>query len=99
MKFLFAILFFVITIVLARHAVAQQICAERIGVLKQLAKTHQEAPVALGITGSGQVVELLTSDKGTWTIIVTNPEGISCLIAVGESWENIERIAAGKPAA
>jgi hypothetical protein len=79
-------------------AQAQQVCAERIGVLKQLDKAHNEAPQALGLTASGQVVELLTSDKGTWTIIVTAPTGMSCLIAAGESWENIDRVASNKPA-
>lgn len=78
---------------------AQQICAERVGILKQLNKTHKEAPQALGVTGSGQIIELLTSDRGTWTIIVTAPNGVSCLVAAGESWENIERLASTEPAA
>lgn len=78
---------------------AQQICAERVGILKHLDKNHKEAPQALGVTASGQVVELLVSDKGTWTIIVTAPNGVSCLIAAGESWESIERVASSKPAA
>lgn len=80
-------------------ALSQQICAERIGILKQLDKRHKEAPQALGVTGSGQIVELLTSDRGTWTIIVTTPNGVSCLVAAGESWENIERVASNEPAA
>jgi hypothetical protein len=78
---------------------AQQVCAERAGVLKHLDQTHKEAPQALGVTGSGHVIELLVSDSGTWTIIATSPNGISCLVAAGESWENIERVAANKPAA
>jgi hypothetical protein len=80
-------------------AQAQQVCAERAGVLKHLDQNHKEAPQALGVTGSGQVVELLVSDKGTWTIIVTAPNGVSCLVAAGESWENIERMASSEPAA
>ena len=78
---------------------AQQVCAERTGVLKTLDQRHKEAPKALGLTASGQVVELLVSDKGTWTIIVTAPNGVSCLVAAGESWENIERLASNEPTA
>ena len=78
---------------------AQQACAERTGILKQLDQNHNEAPQALGVTGSGQVVELLVSNKGTWTIIVTAPNGVSCLVAAGENWENIERLASNKPTA
>ncbi len=80
-------------------AQAQQVCAERIGILKHLDKNHKEAPQSLGVTASGKVVEVLVSDKGTWTIIVTAPNGVSCLVAAGESWENIERVASNKPAA
>jgi hypothetical protein len=80
-------------------AAAQQVCAERIGVLKHLDKTHKEAPRALGLTSSGQVVELLVSEKGSWTLIVTAPSGLSCLIAAGENWETMERLASNEPAA
>jgi hypothetical protein len=80
-------------------AAAQQVCAERVGVLKHLDKTHHEAPQALGITSSGQVVELLVSDKGSWTLIVTAPSGVACLIAAGDNWETMERLASNKPAA
>jgi hypothetical protein len=95
MKYLFAATMFLF----AFSAQAQQICMDRVNVLKILDQKHKEAPASLGVTVSGEVVEVLVSEKGTWTIIVTTPNGVSCLVAAGESWENIERVAAGKPAA
>lgn len=76
-------------------AMAQQICAKRDGVLEYIEQKFAETPRALGITGSGQVVELLTSDDGSWTLIATRPNGVSCMMAAGEGWETVERVAEG----
>lgn len=78
---------------LASTASAQTLCGERQNFISHLGKNHHEATTAMGLTSSGKVIEVLTSEKGTWTIIVTNPDGRSCLIAAGEDWEAIERIA------
>jgi hypothetical protein len=46
------------------------------------------------VTNSGGLVEVLSDGKGgTWTIIVTTPQGMSCLVAAGEGWRNMEQIA------
>lgn len=68
----------------------QQQCDERTKVLGHLANKYQEAPVAIGVTSSGGLVEVLsTGDGNTWTIIVSNPNGTSCLLAAGEGWRAI----------
>ncbi len=64
-----------------------QQCDQRARVIGHLARKYQEAPVAIGVTTSGGMVEVLTSgDGGTWTIILSSPNGISCLVAAGEGW-------------
>jgi hypothetical protein len=79
-------------------ASAQTLCGERANFLKHLGTNHQEAPTSMGLTSTGKVIEVLTSEKGTWTIIITDPDGNSCLVAAGEAWEAIKRVAL-KPAA
>ncbi len=75
---------------LASPAAGHPQCDDREAVLEKLAKKYQEAPVAVGVTSSGGLVEVLTtSDGSTWTIIVTTTDGISCLVAAGEGWRNI----------
>jgi len=70
-------------------------CAPRPELLKQLSKRFNEAPVALGLAKNGSVIEVLTSDDGeTWTIMVSQPNGPSCLVAVGEGWEELKRVGA-----
>lgn len=67
-----------------------QPCALRAEVLSHLENKYQEAPIAIGLTNGGGIVELLSADGGkTWTLIVTNPNGMTCLIAAGESWESV----------
>ncbi len=75
------------------QAQAQPQCNERENVLALLAKKYQETPIAAGVTNTGGLVEVLTDIKGdTWTIIVTTPQGMSCLVAAGEGWRNMSRI-------
>ncbi len=65
-------------------------CGARDGLLSQLESKYGEVPVAIGVTGGdggGALIELLTAKDGmTWTIILTTPKGLSCLIASGEGW-------------
>ncbi len=74
-------------------AQAQPQCNNRDNVLELLAKKYQETPIAAGVTNTGGLVEVLSDHKsGTWTIIVTTPQGMSCLVAAGEGWRNMEPI-------
>ena len=71
-------------------APAQQ-CDQRARVIGHLARKYQETPVAIGVTASGGMVEVLTTgDGGTWTIILSNPNGTSCLVAAGEGWRALQ---------
>ncbi len=68
-------------------------CRPHDEVIEHLAWRYGEAPVALGVTNKGALVELLSKpDGGTWTLIVTTPQGMSCLVAAGEGWRNMEQI-------
>ena len=66
------------------------ICDKRAEITGLLKRRYEEAPVALGVTNGGGLVELLTSENGeTWTLIITYPNGLTCLMAAGENWESI----------
>ena len=82
----------VVLSVLCAQAAAQPACAPRDVVLKKLAEDFQETPVGLGLSANGSVLELLTSAEGTsWTLLVTRPGGLTCLVASGEDWTMIAR--------
>ncbi len=69
---------------------AGPICAARGEVLETLTGQYGESPRSMGLVPPNRVVELFASEQtGTWTIIVTNAEGISCLMAAGHYFESI----------
>jgi hypothetical protein len=71
-------------------AAAPAACGPRADVLAQLARQYDEVPKAVGLANGGNLVEVLASSDGaTWTIILTSPKGISCLVAAGEAWREL----------
>jgi len=69
-------------------AAAEPLCNKRGVVLKTLNKDYGERPVAFGITEAGAMVQLVMSRDGkTWTLVIHNPKGVSCLMAAGETWK------------
>ncbi|MDX1483969.1 MAG: hypothetical protein R3229_05765 [Alphaproteobacteria bacterium] len=72
-------------------------CTSRTTVIKQLSKEYSEAPVGMGLANNGGIIELLHSrDRTTWTLIITMPNGMTCPIAAGESWENVPVLVGSK---
>jgi len=69
-------------------AAANLWCADREDVLDQLNDRYKEVPSAAGLASNGMVIEVVaTPDGATWSIIMTNPKGVSCLLATGEGWQ------------
>ncbi len=70
-------------------AEAKRVCDKRADVLTHLAKKYSEKPTSVGVTANGGIVELLSEKSGkTWTLIVSMPNGISCLLAAGQDWDS-----------
>lgn len=72
----------------AAPAEAQSACGERTEILAALESAHGEAPRAIGRSTNGGLLEVLVSPSGGWTILVTTPNGPTCILASGESWES-----------
>ncbi len=74
-------------ILFGANASAQVPCTQRAEIVTQLAGKYKEVPVAIGVNSKGHLVEVLSSEHGrTWTIIVTSPDGMSCVVSAGEGW-------------
>ncbi len=71
---------------------AQVVCADRRLVTDHLATNFEEQPIGTGLTFSGQAIELFVAQTGTWTIVVTAPNGQSCIVSHGEAWHARPRI-------
>lgn len=73
------------------HAFAQpNNCAQRDVVVAHLAEGFGETRHAIGLGANNAVVEVFASAQtGTWTITVTLPNGVTCLIASGHAFETL----------
>lgn len=79
---------FATLVFLAPQARAQEaICLDREKLAQALAGRYSEKPVAAGLDSAGKLLEIFASGNGaSWTMTVTSPDGVSCVIATGEQW-------------
>jgi len=76
-------------------------CAPRADVVAHLNDKYSETRRGMGLAANSTVMEVFASEAtGTWTITVTTPQGITCLIASGQSFEPVveQQPAKGSPA-
>ena len=80
------------TVVLPTTTLAQgQNCSNRDAVVERLATKYGESRQSIGMAPKGRVVEVYASlETGTWTITVTMPNGVTCLVASGQAYEAVE---------
>jgi len=71
----------------AEYAHGQTVCGDRLTFLANLKQKYQEVTAHMGLVATGAVVEIVVSPKGTWTMVVTNPQGVACIVATGTAWE------------
>ncbi len=72
-------------------AQARQHCTSRVNLLNHLKSVYGEEPTATGLTANGLMLEVIVSDKGSWTLILTTPQGVSCLLGTGQNWTQLPR--------
>ena len=70
-------------------AFAETLCAPHNDLIEYLRDTYREVPTAAGITAEGNRVEILVSRNGSWTLIVTTPQGQSCAEVAGNGWRSL----------
>jgi hypothetical protein len=85
-------------ICLTAPAMAQQpqACAKRDQVVAKLGDKFGETIKSIGLSKSG-VVEVYSAENGSWTILMTRPDGVSCMVASGQFWGPAPPVALGEP--
>jgi hypothetical protein len=63
----------------------QMLCGLRDDMGKMLENRFGEQPQAGGVVGD-RIVELLVSQTGSWTILITSTDGRACVVTGGEDW-------------
>jgi len=80
----------ILPVATALPAAASPDCASREAVVGYLEQEFAEAPVAMGLANNGGMIEVLANDeRRTFSIVITMPDGETCLIAAGHGWEEV----------
>ncbi len=72
-------------------------CAPRAALVNGLIEGYGERQVARGLTLGGALFEVHAGDAGSFTVLLSGPSGVSCLIVVGEAWQLVPVPPPGDP--
>ena len=65
-------------------------CADRGQVVDILAQKYGETRRSIGLAANNTVMELYAStETGSWTLAVTLPDGVTCLMASGQGFQAV----------
>lgn len=72
-------------------------CGQREPIVNALKERYQETQRNVAIAGVDVVTELYLSPEGaTWTIIMSFPDGRTCIFAAGKGWTSTNPLKQGK---
>jgi hypothetical protein len=78
-----------LTVTAVPAALAQNLaqCLPHKDAVVKLDRTYGERQIGFGLSQHGEsVVELFVSESGTWTVLITRTDGLSCIAAAGDNW-------------
>ena len=73
-------------------ALAQSNCLPREVIVSRLAEKYGETVQTRALTHNGVLVENYASSNGSWTIVATEANGVSCLMVSGSNFELVESV-------
>ena len=62
------------------------VCKPYKTITSQLIKQYKETRTVMGVTAKGKLFEVYASEKGTWSLIITDTNKVACLMAAGNSF-------------
>jgi hypothetical protein len=74
----------------AVSAQAETLCAQHDKLVTLLESKYGEQQAGYGLVGTRSMLEVFVSEKHSFTIISTHPNGFSCIVAAGDNWEAVE---------
>ena len=65
-------------------------CGDGHGLIAHLEKEWGEDIAALALEDRGGLVRILRNpETGTWSLVVTQPDGLTCPVMSGQAWEPV----------
>lgn len=73
------------------------LCGSHTDVVSALQREYGEKRISRSLTNGGAVIEVFASEGGSFSVLLTAPNGTACMISAGDSWEGGLRGAARAP--
>jgi hypothetical protein len=70
-------------------------CGNHDKIVDVLDYKFKETRRVMGVVNSKAVMEIFMSPQGTWTMVITDTRGISCISTAGEEWQDVPVAVAG----
>jgi hypothetical protein len=80
---------------IAGKAEAAPQCGNHDKIVEVLGDKFKETRRVMGVVNSKAVMEIFMSPQGTWTMMITDTSGLSCITASGEEWQDVPIAVAG----
>ncbi|MCF3935045.1 hypothetical protein L1787_16700 [Acuticoccus sp. M5D2P5] len=77
---------------------ARTVCKDRNEIVEILSRKFGETQRSFGLQSNRQILELYASPNGSWTALITLPNGRSCVLGAGEGWTEVPPAPIGEPA-
>ena len=74
------------------EATAQRTCIPHEAADAKLRNEFSEKILGRGISGDGTLLEIFMSSRGSFTVIKTTPDGLSCVVDFGEGWQTLNQL-------
>jgi hypothetical protein len=74
------------------QASAQRTCIPHDNADAKLRNEFSEKILGRGISGDGTLLEIFLSSRGSFTVIKTTPDGLSCVVDFGEGWQTLNQL-------
>jgi hypothetical protein len=86
-----------VTLAVDQFVVTPPATADRCGshgeLTHYIAKHYFEQRRGVGLTGDGKLFEVFISEQGRWTVLVSLPTGVSCVVLEGTDWQGRSLVA------
>lgn len=74
----------------AASPISEIVCAPRDEMATKLQRQFGAERAGMGMRGPEAIMEVWADKRsGDWTLVMTYTDGKSCIVAIGENWENI----------
>lgn len=70
----------------AKSPIAEVVCVQRTELVQKLSGASVSGA---GLRDTETVLEVWTRPSGDWTLVQSYPDGMACILAMGEAWETV----------